>query len=102
MNTKKSDAIAWAKKEYDNIFLKLQENENRRIEKIERKYCEKIERQKAAESKFRELIIPEKYKSVLDGLRNDKKFFESLKKRNFYSAAFIFPYFICHMNGNSD
>lgn len=94
VNTKKSDAIVWAKKEYDNIFLKLQENENRRKEKIERKYCEKIERQKAAESKFRELIIPEKYKSVLDGLRNDKKFFESLKKRNFYSAAFIFPYFM--------
>ncbi len=94
VNTKKSDAIAWAKKEYDNIFFKLQENENRRIEKIERKYCEKIERQKAAESKFRELIIPENYKSVLDGLRNDKKFFESLKKRNFYSADFILPYFM--------
>lgn len=94
VNTKKSDAIEWAKKEYDNIFFKLQENENRRIEKIERKYCEKIERQKAAESTFRELIIPEKYKSVLDGLRNDKKFFESLKKRNFYSADFIFPYYM--------
>lgn len=94
VNTKKSDSIAWAKKEYDNIFLKLQENENRRIEKIERKYCEKIERQKVAESKFRELIIPEKYKSVLDGLRNDKKLFESLKKRNFYSADFVFPYFM--------
>lgn len=94
VNTKKSDAIAWAKKEYDNIFLKLQENENRRIEKIERKYCEKIERQKAAESIFRELIIPENYKSVLDGLRNDKKFFEFLKRRNFYSVDFIIPYFM--------
>lgn len=93
-NTKKQDAINWAKNEYDKLYSEIENKYLKLQEEQEKREKQKLQRKELANCKFKVLLKPENYQQALKQLRNDVAFMKAWKNRSFYKAGMQVPFYM--------